>query len=113
MTVSHVDAEDLADRIRTRLTAGRVLSGPALLGPGWTGERQYRAGDRVLLHARCGGTRSGLINGTTATVERVDDHGLTVRLDGGGRPGGAAGVVRAGHPTGRDPESVARMGSNR
>ena len=27
--------------------------------------------------------RSGLINGTTATVEHVDHHGLAVRLDGG------------------------------
>ena len=60
-----------------------MLSGPALTGPGWTGEREYRAGDRVLLHARCGGTSSGLVNGTTATVEHVDEHGLAVRLDGG------------------------------
>ena len=84
LAVSHGDAEDLADRIRARLSAGGVLSGPALTGPGWAGERDYRAGDRVLLHARCGGTRSGLINGTTATVEHVDDRdGLTVRVDGG------------------------------
>ena len=80
------DAEDLADRIRARLVTGGVLSGPALTGPGWAGEREYRAGDRVLLHARCGGTGSGLINGTTATVEHVDDHdGLIVLMDGGAR----------------------------
>ena len=52
LAVSHGDAEDLADRIRARLTATGVLSGPALTGPGWAGEREYRAGDRVLLHAR-------------------------------------------------------------
>ena len=70
LVVSHADAEDLADRIRARLAAGGVLAGPALTGPGWAGDRHYRAGDRVLLHARCGGTRSGLVNGTTATVDR-------------------------------------------
>jgi hypothetical protein len=84
LAVSHADAEDLADRIRLRLVAGAVLSGPVLVGPGWASDREYRAGDRVLLHARCGPNRDNLINGTTATVERVDEPGLSVRLDDGG-----------------------------
>ncbi|MGP8221736.1 MAG: MobF family relaxase [Acidimicrobiales bacterium] len=83
LVVSHGDAEDLADRIRTRLADAGLLGGPAMTGPGWTGERDYRAGDRVLLHARCGPGGSRLVNGTTATLTRVEPAGLTVRLDGG------------------------------
>ena len=60
-------------------------AGPALAGPGWTTEREYRAGDRVLLHARCGPSGTPLVNGTTATVTAVDDDGLAVRLDGSGK----------------------------
>ena len=56
-----------------------------MTGPGWTTERDYRAGDRVLLHARCGPSGSRLVNGTTATVTRVDETGLTVRLDRSGQ----------------------------
>jgi len=85
LVVSHPDAEDLADRIRLRLAASGALAGPSLSGPGWSGEREYRAGDRVLLHARCGGVGSLLVNGTTATVTEVRPDGLTVRL---GRSGG-------------------------
>jgi conjugative relaxase-like TrwC/TraI family protein len=83
LAVSHVDAEDLADRIRWRLTAGGVLSGPPLAGPGWGAEGEYRAGDRVLLHARYGRRDGGLVNGTSATVERVDPHGLAITVDDG------------------------------
>jgi hypothetical protein len=84
LLVSHTDAEDLADRIRARLADSGALTGPSLTGPGWGGERDYRAGDRVLLHVRCGPSGSRLINGTTATVSRVEPAGLTVRLDGNG-----------------------------
>ncbi len=85
LVVSHSDAEDLADRVRARLVATGTLSGPGLAGPGWTSEREYRAGDRVLLHARCGASGSPLVNGTTATVTGVEEDGLTVRLDGRGQ----------------------------
>ena len=84
LVVSHTDAEDLADRIRARQIESGKLAGPAMAGPGWTSEREYRAGDRVLLHARSGPTGSRLVNGTTATVTRVDAEGLTVRLDRSG-----------------------------
>ena len=50
--MSHVDCEDMADRIRAQLAAhGRL--GPALAsGPAWhSGERQYAAGDRLLITA--------------------------------------------------------------
>ena len=85
LVVSHTDAEDLADRVKARLAAAGQLSGAVLAGPGWTSEREYRAGDRVLLHARCGASGSPLVNGTTATVTAVDDDGLAVRLDGSGK----------------------------
>jgi conjugative relaxase-like TrwC/TraI family protein len=84
LVVSHTDAEDLADLIRSRLAALDVLSGPAMTGPGWTTDREYRAGDRVLLHARYGPSGSRLINGTTATVIAVNPDGLAVRPDSGG-----------------------------
>ena len=84
LVVSHTDAEDLADRIRAYLAEVAVIGGPIMTGPGWTTERDYQAGDRVLLHARCGPSGSRLVNGTTATVVRVDETRLTVRLD---RPG--------------------------
>jgi len=84
LVVSHTDAEDLADRIRAHLADSGQLSGPALTGPGWTSQREYRAGDRVLLHARSGPTGSWLVNGITATVIRVEAEGLSVRLDRSG-----------------------------
>ena len=56
-----------------------------MTGPGWTTDRDYQAGDRVLLHARCGPSGSRLVNGTTATVIRVDEAGLAVRLDRSGQ----------------------------
>ena len=84
LVVSHTDAEDLADRIRARLADSGVLGGPVMTGPGWTTDRDYQAGDRVLLHARCGPSGSRLVNGTTATVTRVDEAGLTVRVDRSG-----------------------------
>ena len=49
-----------------------------MTGPGWAADRDYRAGDRVLLHARCGARLDRLVNGTTATVTVVDADGLTV-----------------------------------
>ena len=86
LVVSHTDAEDLADRARARLAAIGMLTGPALVGPGWTAEREYQAGDRVLLHARYGPSGTPLVNGTTATVTAVGEAGLTVLLDGSGEP---------------------------
>jgi hypothetical protein len=85
LVVSHTDAEDLADRIRAYLAGSAVIGGPIMTGPGWTTERDYQAGDRVLLHTRCGPSGSRLVNGTTATVVRVDETGLTVRLDRAGQ----------------------------
>ncbi len=84
LVVSHTDAEDLADQVRARLAATGALTGPATAGPGWTAEREYRAGDRVLLHARSGPSSSLLANGTTAIVISVDEGGLAVGLDNGG-----------------------------
>jgi hypothetical protein len=83
LVVSHTDAEDLADRIRARLTDAGALAGPAITGPGWGAEREYWAGDRVLLHARSGRSGSRLVNGTTVTVTRVHPDGLALRLDNG------------------------------
>jgi hypothetical protein len=85
LVVSHTDAEDLADRIRSSLADSAVTGGPIMTGPGWSSDRDYQAGDRVLLHARCGPSGSRLVNGTTATVTCVDETGLTVRPDRAGQ----------------------------
>jgi hypothetical protein len=85
LAVTHADCEDLADRVRRRLTERGVIGGPALEGPGWAGTRSYQAGDRVLLHAHLDlsdGRR--LTNGTAATVVAAGGDGLVVRPDGAG-----------------------------
>jgi conjugative relaxase-like TrwC/TraI family protein len=84
LVVSHADAEDLADRIRARRAEAGLIGGPLMTGPGWATDRDYQAGDRVLLHARCGPSGSQLVNGTSATVVRVEASGLAVRVDRGG-----------------------------
>ncbi len=81
LCVSHVDAEDLADRVRRHLTDAGSITGPGLEGPGWAGPRSFQAGDRVLFHTRCGSRADGIINGTTATVTRAGPDGLDVRPD--------------------------------
>jgi hypothetical protein len=82
LTVSHVDAEDLADRIRGQRLDDGFIAGPTIEGPGWSGPREYAAGDRVLFHTRCGPRGQRIVNGTTATVTAITPHGLTVRPDG-------------------------------
>jgi hypothetical protein len=84
LVVSHADAEDLADRIQARLAEAGVIGGPVITGPGWATDRDYQAGDRVLLHARCGPSGSPLVNGTAGTVSRVEETGLAVRVDRSG-----------------------------
>jgi len=80
LAVSHADCEDLADRIRARLTAAGKMAGPAMEGPGWgSGEpRRYQAGDLVLLHTnlRVGGAK--LANGTALTVTGVTETAVAV-----------------------------------
>ena len=86
LAVSHVDCEDLADRVRVRLSAAGRLRGPSLEGPGWGGEaRRYQAGDRVLLHSRLGNGADRWHNGTVVTVTDVTAAGLSVATDRGER----------------------------
>ena len=82
LTVTHGDAEDLADRIRSHLTSTGRIGGPALTGPGWTTPREYQAGDHVLFHTRYGPRIDRLVNGTTGTVLEAGDRGLTITIDG-------------------------------
>jgi conjugative relaxase-like TrwC/TraI family protein len=93
LVVSHGQAEDLADCIRRRLTTAGRLSGPTLTGPGWTSDRAYQAGDRILFHTRHGDRHSVVVNGTVATVTAVDRQSLTVRTDRGPVVVVAAGFV--------------------
>jgi conjugative relaxase-like TrwC/TraI family protein len=83
LAVTHADCEDVADRIRTLLTHGGLLAGPAMQGPGWRSPRLYQAGDRVLLHAHVDlDDDRRLANGTVATITSVTPAGLIVRADG-------------------------------
>ena len=80
--VSHVDCEDLADRIRARLTVAGRLGETGIAGPGWgVGQRSYVAGDRVLLHSQLHASGTRLHNGSVGTVEAVEAEGLHVRFN--------------------------------
>ena len=81
--MSHAQAEDLTDRIRRRLTDAGTLAGTSITGPGWTTDRHYQAGDRMLLHTRHGDRHSPLVNGTVGTIDAVDDRGVPFRPDRG------------------------------
>jgi hypothetical protein len=83
LVVSHGQAEDVTDRIRRRLTATGQLTGPAVTGPGWTTDRSYQAGDRILFHTRYGDRHSPLVNGTVTTITTVHRYGLNVHTEAG------------------------------
>lgn len=84
LAVSHVDCEDLADRIRRQLRALGRITGPELTGPGWgPEERSYAAGDRVLLHVNCRLGDERVHNGTAGQVCAIDRDGIHVTLDDG------------------------------
>ncbi len=108
LVVSHTDAEDLADRVRARLAATGTLTGPALVGPGWTAEREYQAGDRVLIHARCGPSGSPARQRRHRHGHRATGDGLTVLLDGSGEAANlptafVQGTRKDGSPNSRTP----------
>ena len=82
LAVTHAESEDLADHIRSRLTDLGAIGGPMLEGPGWTGQRPYQTGDRILLHAHVDlGDGTRITNGTIATVTAVTGHGLAASID--------------------------------
>jgi conjugative relaxase-like TrwC/TraI family protein len=83
LVISHAQAEDLADRIRRRLTEAGTIAGTSITGPGWSCDRDYRPGDRMMLHTRHGGRHSPLVNGTVGTVTAVDETGVLFHPDRG------------------------------
>ncbi len=98
LAVSHVDCEDLADRIRATRAARGELRGPTLQGAGWgANPRTYATGDRVLVHANLdAGTDRRVFNGSTGTVLAVSHHGLDLLTDDGDRVRIGAEII-AGH----------------
>ena len=79
---SRRDVSDLNDRIRTRLTQQGRLGDRTLTVTDPQGEeREYRAGDQVLItrndHQR------GVLNGTTGTVTDIGDRGMRLTLTDG------------------------------
>jgi ATP-dependent exoDNAse (exonuclease V) alpha subunit len=85
LAVSHVDCEDLADRIRTRLRANGQIRGPEVAGPAWgPDDRHYAAGDRILRHANTHIGDRRITNGTTGRITQVTGRGdLDVLFDDG------------------------------
>ena len=83
LVVSHAQAEDLTDRIRRRLTTAGTITGISITGPGWTTDRHYQQGDRMLLHTRHGDRHSPLVNGTAGTITAVDERGVLFHPDRG------------------------------
>lgn len=101
LAVSHVDCEDLADRIRRQLRAIGRLSGPEMAGPAWgPGERRYAEGDRILLHVNCRLDGQLVHNGTTGQVTAVANTGLRIVLDDGRNAILAAEIVAGTRPDG-------------
>ena len=112
LVVSHAQAEDLTDRIRRRLTDAGTLTGTSITGPGWTTDRHYQAGDRMLLHTRHGDRHSPLVNGTVGTIDRSRRPGCVVPS----RPGRTRPTPSRLHPRqsgGRVTERVPRLGTHR
>ena len=83
LVVSHAQAEDLTDRIRQRLTDAGTIAGTSITGPGWTSDRRYQTGDRMLLHTRHGDRHSALVNGTGGTITEVNEQGVLFDPDRG------------------------------
>lgn len=85
LAVAHVDCEDLADRIRTRLRANGQIRGPEVTGPAWgPDDRHYAAGDRILVHANTHLGDWRVTNGTTGRITQVTARGdLDVLVDDG------------------------------
>jgi conjugative relaxase-like TrwC/TraI family protein len=100
LVTAHGQAEDLTDRIRHYLTGTGLVTGPAVIGPGWTSDRPYQAGDRILLHTRYGDRHSPLVNGTVSSVTAVHPGGLDIRTDAGVTTTIATEFVRGVRPDG-------------
>jgi conjugative relaxase-like TrwC/TraI family protein len=83
LVVSHAQAEDITDRIRRRLTDTGTITGTSITGPGWTSDRRYQTGDRMLLHTRHGDRHSPLVNGTVGTITTVNEQGVLFQPDRG------------------------------
>ena len=81
LVISHAQAEDLTDRIRRRLTDSGTIGGTTITGRGWTTDRHYQQGDRLLLHTRLGDRHSPLVNGTVGTITAVDEGGVMFHPD--------------------------------
>lgn len=78
LAVRRADVTDLNDTTRQRLLADGRLGPRAVTAGHGDGQREYRAGDRVLVTRN--EHRLGLLNGTRATVTAVDPRRRTLTL---------------------------------
>ncbi|MGH9030000.1 MAG: MobF family relaxase, partial [Acidimicrobiales bacterium] len=81
LCVTHGEAEEIADLVRSHLRQAGVLRGEEVSGPGWTATRNYCEGDSVLLHATVTSDAADLHNGDVVTVTEVTARGIFVRTD--------------------------------
>lgn len=95
LAVSHVDCEDLADRIRSVRIARGELSGPSLAGPGWgPNARRYAASDRILFHTSLMVDGRRFTNGSTGTITAINERAAVAQMDDGTALVIPAGFVR-------------------
>jgi conjugative relaxase-like TrwC/TraI family protein len=83
LCATHAEAEEIADAVRSHLKAAGVLRGPELRCVGWTTQRAYCIGDRILLHATTRTEGAELHNGDVVTITWVDRSGFAAITDDG------------------------------
>jgi conjugative relaxase-like TrwC/TraI family protein len=83
LCVTHGEAEEIADVIRSHLRRAGVLQGQEVSGPGWRAKRSYCVGDRILLHATLRSDSTDLYNGDVVTITEVTSRGIVVQTESG------------------------------
>jgi ATP-dependent exoDNAse (exonuclease V) alpha subunit len=93
IALRQTDVDDLNRRARTRLAAADLLTGETLTVDGVG----FQVGDRILCLKN--DRRVGVVNGTFATITRIDGRDLDVTDDHGSALRLPVGYVDAGHVT--------------
>jgi hypothetical protein len=99
LAVSHADCEDIADRVRALRHDRGELAGMTVTGPGWSRDREYAAGDLLLVHTNELRDR-GLHNGTVLTIRDVTPNWVSVTDRWGQRHTLAPSLLQGHRPDG-------------
>ena len=111
LVVSHGDAEDLADRVRARLAVSGALSGVVMTGPGGPVIGTTRPGIGCCCTPAAAGRPAGGQRDHRYCQPRRRRRAH--RHPGWRGDRAAGGGLRPGHPQGRQPQPLARLGSHR